>query len=210
MPDDINFDSRYAYQISFADGQNNTVARSPLFSAQGHSSVLPFSSSTDQQTIFSTSTIPASSGATADPVSTPSAIASPLPSPTDAGSSMDLSKGALAGVAAAITALLIILILGASKLILTLKQRRQRRAMEETPESPMLFWDKTPSASRLKIPITEPHELDGSQLSARAGTEPKTLSSECSSNSDNQADRLVSGCWSERPWIPRQTDLPLS
>lgn len=196
IPDDLSFDSRYGYQISFADGQNNTVASSLMFSAQGHSSVVPVSSSTAQQTTFSTSTIPASSGPTTEPVPTPSVGASPVPSSTDARSSIGLSKGALAGIAVGITVLLVILLVGGSKFILTRKERRQR--LEESPESSMLFWDKTPSASRLKIPSAEPQELDGSRcvLPSRDG---KTVSSESSSNSDNQANGLMSSCWPDRP-----------
>lgn len=206
IPDDLTFDSRYGYQISFADGQNDTVASSQMFSAQGHSSVVPLSPSTAQQTTFSTSTIPASSGPTTDPVSTPSVGVSPMPSPADAGRSIGLSKGALAGIAVAITALLVILLVGGSKFILTRKKRRQR--VEESPESSMLFWDKTPSVSRLKISSLEPQELDGSRcvLGSREG---RTVSSESSSNSNSQAHRLVSGCWPDQPWVPRQARLPL-
>lgn len=207
IPGDLSFDARYGYQISFTDGQNNTIASSPMFSAQDHSSMVPVSPSTAQQTTFLTSTIPASSGPTTDPVPTPSVGASPLPSPTDAGSSMGLSKGSLAGLAVGITALLVILLVGGSKFILTRKERRQR--LEESPESSMLFWDKTPSASRLKIPIAEPHELDGSRC-VLPSRDSKTVSSESSSNSDNQAHRLMSGCWPDRPWVPRPTHLPLS
>lgn len=208
IPDDLSFESRYGYQISFADGQNDTVASSPIFSAQGHSSVVPASPSTAQQTTFSTSTIPASSGPTTDPLSTPSVGASPLSSPVDAGSSMGLGKGALAGIAVAITALLVILLVGGSKFILRRKRRRQR--IEESPESSMLFWDKTPSVSRLKIPSLEPHELDGSQSRVLTGREGETVSSDSSPNSNNQAHTLMSGCWPDQPWVPRQTHLPLS
>lgn len=177
-----------------------------MFSAQGHSSVSSVNPSITQPTTLSTSTMPTSSTA---PMSTQSADASPLPSPTDAGRSMVLSKGALAGLAAATTALVVILIIGASMLLLKLKDRRQRRAREERKESPMLFWDRTPSISRLKIAITEPRELDGSQLGAPAGRPGETLSSKCSSSNNNQ-DRLMSGCWPDRPWVPRHAHLPLS
>lgn len=207
IPDDLSFDSRYGYQISFADGQNDTVASSPMFSAQGHSSVVPVSPSITQPTTFSTSTITASSKVSTEPLSTSSVGASPLPSLTDAGSSMVLSKGALAGLVVAITALLVIMIVGGSKFVLTRKERRQRS--QESPESSMLFWDKTPSASRLKIPSAEPQELDGSQSCVLASREDKTVSSESSSDSDNQAHRLMSGCWPDLPWVPRQTQLPL-
>lgn len=199
VPDDFSFDPQYGYQISFTDGQNHTVTSSPMFSAQGHSLVGPVSPSAPQHTTSSTSTISASLTSTTDPVSTQSAGASPMPSPTDAGRSIGLSKGALAGLAAAVTALVVILIIGASKFLLKLKERRQRRAREERTESPMLFWDKTPSASRLKIHNAEPKELDGSQ----------SLSSEGSSSSDNRG-RLMSGCWPDQPWVPRQTYLPVS
>lgn len=73
----------------------------------------------------------------------------------------------------------------------------------------MLLWDKTPSVSRLKIPSAEPHELDGSQSNALAGSVSKALSPEGSSDSDNQ-DRLMSGCWPDQPWVPRPTHLSLS
>lgn len=209
IPDDFRFDPQYGYQISFTDGQNHTVASSPMFSAQGHSSVVPVSPSAPQQTTFSTSMMSASSTSTTDHVFTQSIGASPLPSPPDAGSSTGLSKGALAGPAAAVTALVVILILGASKLLLKLKKRRQIRDTEEKTESPMLFWDKTPSASRLKIPSAEPKELDGSQSCALNGRENKTLPLECSSNSGHQG-RLMSGCWPDQPWVPRQTHLPMS
>lgn len=178
-----------------------------MFSAQGHSSVSSVSPSITQPTILSTSTMPTSSRVTPGPMSTQSAGASPLPSPNDAGRSMGLSKGALAGLAAAATALVVILMVGASKMLLKLKERRQRRAIDERKESPMLFWDKTPSVSRLKIATAEPQELDGSQLGAPAGRQGETLSSKCPSH--NQ-DRLMSGCWPDRPWVPRHTQLPLS
>lgn len=209
IPDDFRFDPQYGYQISFTDGQNHTVASSPIFSAQGHSPVVSVSPSAPQFTTSSTSTISTSSTSTADSEFTQGVGASPLPSPTDASSSMGLSKGALAGLAAAVTSLVVILILGASKLLLKLKRRRQIRDREERTESPMLFWDKTPSASRLKIPSAVPEELDGSQSLALNGRENKKLSSECSSNSGHQG-RLMSGCWPDQPWVPRQTYLPMS
>lgn len=209
IPDDFRFDPQYDYQISFTDGQNHTVASSPMFSAQGHSSVVPVSPSAPQQTTFSTSMMSASSTSTTDPVFTQSVGASPLPSPTDVGSSMGLSKGALAGLAAVTTAVVVILIMGARKFLLKLKECRQTRAREERTESPMLFWDKTPSASRLKIPSAEPKELHGSQSCVLNGRENKTLPLEHSSYSGNQ-DRLMSGCWPDQPWVPRQTHLPIS
>lgn len=208
IPHDFRFDPQYDYQISFTDGQNHTVASSPMFSAQGNSLVKPVSPSAPQYTTSSTSTIWTSSTSTTDAVSTQSAGASHMPSPADAGSSMGLSKGALAGLAAAVTALVVILIVGASKFLLKLKERRQR-AREERTESPMLFWDKTPSASRLKIPSAEPKESDGSQSRAPDGRENKTLPLEPSSYSGHQG-RLMSGCWPDQPWVPRQTILPMS
>lgn len=208
VPDDFGFDPQYGYQISFTDGQNHTVASSPMFSAQGHSSVVPVSPSAPRYTTSSTSTISASSTSTTDAGSTQSAGASHMPSPANAGSSIGLSKGALAGLTVAVTALVVILIVGASKFLLKLKERRQR-AREERTESPMLFWDKTPSASRLKIPSAEPKELDGSQSCAPDGRENKTLSPKRSFNSVHQG-RLVSGCWPDQPWVPRQTHLEMS
>lgn len=180
-----------------------------MFSVQDHSSVVPVSPIVSQPTTYSMSTIAASSSITTDSVATQSAGASPLPSPTDAGGSMGLSKSAFAGLAAATTALIVILIVGASKFLLKLKERRQRKAREETAESPMLFWDKTPSASRLSIPIVEPQELDGSQLCTLAGRQGKTMSSERCLNRDNQ-DRLMSCCWPDRPWVPQPTYFPMS
>lgn len=208
IPDDFRFDPQYGYQISFTDGQNHTVASSPMFSAQGHSSMVPVSPSAPQFATSSTSTISTSSTSTTDAVPTQSAGASHMPSPADAGSSMGLSKGALAGLAASVTALVVILIVGASKFLLKLKERQQR-AREERTESPMLFWDKTPSASRLKIPSAEPKELDGSQSLALNGREHKNLSPERWSKSAHQG-RLMSGCWPDQPWVPRQTHLPMS
>lgn len=158
IPDDLGLDPRYGYQISFADDQNNTVASSVMFSAHGPSSVVPISPSITQKTTFSTSTIPASTIVATDPMSTQSVGASPLPSPADANNPIGLSKGALAGMAAALTILLAILLVGSSKLLLARKERLRQRAMEERTESPMLFWGKTPTVSRLKIPSAEPHE----------------------------------------------------
>lgn len=207
IPDDLRFDPQYGYQISFTDGQNHTVASSPMFSAQGHSSVVPVSPSAPQYTTSSTSTISTSSTSTTDAVPTQSAGASHMPSPADPVSSMGLSKGALAGLAAAVTALVVILIVAASKFLLKLKERQQR-AREERTESPMLFWDKTPSASRLKIPSAEPKELEGFQSLALNGRENKKWPSERSFNSGYQG-RLMSGCWPDQPWVPRQTTLPM-
>ncbi|KAI7775068.1 hypothetical protein LA080_007404 [Diaporthe eres] len=173
IPDDLSFDSRYGYQISFADGQNNTVASSPLFSAQGHSSVVPVSPSTAQRTTFSTSTIPASPGPTTDPAPTPSVGASPLPSPTDAGSSMGLSK------------------VGGSKFILMRKKRRQR--IEESPESSMLFWDKTPSTDvRLLARSAMGSTTDTLAIAVTPGVRRKSASGKVSIAVDNnQNDVLV-------------------